>query len=422
MLAFGFTHSDNYDIFSEEDPNLAVLVTERGDVLGGSTAQVDVLEPQAGDSLSRELMRQRLDLIVSKRQAASREMGDVPISLAVLTLDVSRNDDDEQEILSDFLWQMNQGVGRTATTSDFLDLLELDRDIDDEPEAQQDMAADMAATPHPEPPATTDYLPRTIGTLTDLDVVRRARAAGMTLLLSGEPGTGKTSLCEAAYGSELITVSCHDGMTVSDLVGQWMPVPKEPGNFQWHDGPLLTAMQAGRPLLLDDVSLLSLTVQAALLPVLDHRRSITVMDRPEENTISASDDFAVVLAQNPGVGVGISDAIRDRVAFEIKVPTDLRTAQELGADPDLLTVAYRLEEEAKELRAQGAPGWVPSIRTLLDATRVRQVFGTAFAASTFLADCPIQQPDFRERLRGMLQTQTGETVTDGMVSDTANRF
>nr|WP_255726958.1 AAA family ATPase [Corynebacterium sp. ACRPE] len=240
----------------------------------------------------------------------------------------------------------------------------------------------------------------------------------MPLLLSGEPGTGKTTLAVAAFGEELITISCHEGMRREDLVGQWMPIQDKPGEFEWKDGPLVEAMLTGKPVLVDDFGWASPEVQAALLPVADHRRTISVIDRPEQSDIDAVDGFSLVLTHNPNMGVGIIDPIMDRMAFEVEVPTDLETADKLGVDPTLLQIAYQLEDEAKHAESEGSSGWVPSIRTLLETTRIQQVFGTEFAASAFLAACPIDQLEYRQRLHRMIQAQMGKDarVSDGLRS------
>lgn len=425
MLAFGFVYSDNPDVFSDEDPNQAVVVTEKGEMLKGNANHATVIEPVTETPASQDRLRRLLEKLEAQRLRQSEDLpGDIPLSTAVVSVTDPTGDDDflnsdgaadRAVALQDFLVAMNTGQGRETTSGRFLDLLDLDADLGDL--STQALSFPDSASNPPAEPTPEDYQPRRIGDTRDVDVIRKARTHNMTVLLTGAPGTGKTVLCEAAHGPELITVSCHEGMVLSDLVGQWMPVPTSPGEFIWQDGPLLIAMQEGRPLLLDDASWLSLEVQATLLPVLDTRRSITVIDRPAVNHFVASEGFCVVLTQNPDVGVGIIDPIRSRISFEVHVPSDLSTAQRLGVDPDLLAVAYRLEEDDQERRQQGSIGWVPPIRTLLEATRIRDAFGMEFAASTFVASCPITQADFRQQVQQMVKDQVGmDRVNDGLMS------
>ncbi|ANE05468.1 AAA family ATPase [Corynebacterium crudilactis] len=426
MLAFGFVYSTSRDVFSDEAPDSAVVLTEDGALLQGDSNAVSVIDPV----IRGETSSQRLTHLMEKLFSICLTISETNIagsSLATAVVDLPQetgNDDfldDAPEatnlrIVHQFLQRMNAGEGREVTGPDFISLLDL--------ESELDIDDTTYTTPEPtvadEPPTASlsdTYKPRTIDSTRDIDVLRNARTHHMTVLLSGAPGTGKTALCEASFGDDLVTISCNEGMVLSDLVGQWMPVAHAPGEFIWQDGPLVTAMLEGRPLLLDDASWLSLEVQANLLPVLDTRRSITVVDRRDGSHIKAADGFMVVLTQNPDIGLGIIEPIRNRVTFEVHVPADLSTARSLKVDGDFLAIAYRLEEQDRELRQQGGQGWVPPIRTLLEVTQLRAVFGVSFAASQFVAACPVQQQDFRQQVQQMVKDQMGAArVSDGLVS------
>lgn len=57
-----------------------------------------------------------------------------------------------------------------------------------------------------------------------------------------------------------------------DLLGA--DLPKEggrPGEFHWHDGPLLAAIKGGHWVLLDELNLASQSILEGLNAVLDHR-------------------------------------------------------------------------------------------------------------------------------------------------------
>ncbi len=415
MLVYGFVYPESDDPYTNDDPAQGLLVTDTGAVISGSAFDHVLEEPPAGDSLTYDRMSDLLDNLEGRRLRTARSLGDIQLPTAVVNFG-SRYSDTDPGLIGVFVDAMNRGDGRLLDGDDFLNLLRLDASFDASFENVNYL--DEAPTPAtPSSPTPEGYRSRMVGGLKDVDVLRRAHKAHMPVLLSGAPGTGKTALCEAAFGEDLVMVSCNDGMILPDLVGQWMPVPNKPGEFEWQDGPLLTAMMQGRPFLLEDFSWMSLTLQAALLPVLDHRRSITVGDRPGEQTIPAADGFSVIITQNPDVGVGNTDPIRDRIAFEVQVPSDLPTAERLGADPDLMVIAYRLEEQDQELRVDGSHGWLPSIRTLLEASKVREVYGAPFAAATFVAACPITEPQFRENLRVLLGAQMGAgAISDGLVS------
>jgi nitric oxide reductase NorQ protein len=55
--------------------------------------------------------------------------------------------------------------------------------------------------------------------MADVEAPRTLRAEGVPALLAGPPGTGKTSLVEAAF-PDLITVAGDGDSTVGDFVGE----------------------------------------------------------------------------------------------------------------------------------------------------------------------------------------------------------
>ena len=66
----------------------------------------------------------------------------------------------------------------------------------------------------------------------DVEALRKLRADGVPALLDGPPGTGKTSLIEAAFGDDLITVAGDGDTTAADLVGEYTQNPD--GTFDLH--------------------------------------------------------------------------------------------------------------------------------------------------------------------------------------------
>src|SRR5918911_5120225 len=80
-----------------------------------------------------------------------------------------------------------------------------------------------------------------------------AYAGQMPVLLKGPTGCGKTRFIEyMAWRLErpLITVSCHEDLSATDLVGRFL---LEGDETVWHDGPLTTAVKHGAICYLDEV-------------------------------------------------------------------------------------------------------------------------------------------------------------------------
>ena len=97
------------------------------------------------------------------------------------------------------------------------------------------------------------YFPRRLAGGTDIDVLRRLRDKKIPVLLYGPPGTGKTALVEAAFG-DLLTVAGTGDTCVDDFLGSYFPLPD--GGYEFVYGPLVVAMREGRPLLVDDATLM----------------------------------------------------------------------------------------------------------------------------------------------------------------------
>jgi hypothetical protein len=89
------------------------------------------------------------------------------------------------------------------------------------------------------------YRPRVLAGMADVEALRTLRAEGVPALLAGPPGTGKTSLVEAAF-PDLITVAGDGDTTVGDFVGEYTQKPG--GTYEFIYGPLIRAMQEGRVL------------------------------------------------------------------------------------------------------------------------------------------------------------------------------
>ncbi|WP_306316735.1 MULTISPECIES: AAA family ATPase [unclassified Streptomyces] len=183
------------------------------------------------------------------------------------------------------------------------------------------------------------YHPRSLASLPDVEALRRLREAGIPVLLYGPPGTGKTSLIEAAF-EDLITVAGDGDTTVGDLIGEYTQDPA--GGYTFVYGPLITAMTEGRALLLDDATLISPKVLAALYPAMDGRRQIQVKAHKGE-TITAADGFYVIAGHNPGVhGAILTEALASRFSVQVQVSSDYELATQLKINRTAVRIARNL--------------------------------------------------------------------------------
>ena len=222
------------------------------------------------------------------------------------------------------------------------------------------------------------------------------------ILLVGDTGSGKTSVCQVyadASSQSLLTLNCHQNTETADVLGGLRPVRnrathagivreatfvfKEAGIdtvsmsftsenltstlasflkshteisqhhrarfeellhkslrlqsiFEWHNGPLINAMNQGDIFLLDEISLADDSVLERLNSVLEPGRSIVLAERggtdSEHSLIRASEDFKLVATMNPGGDYGkkeLSPALRNRFTEIWVPPVDDRSDLEL---------------------------------------------------------------------------------------------
>jgi MoxR-like ATPase len=236
---------------------------------------------------------------------------------------------------------------------------------------------------------------------TDIDVLRRLREHNTPVLLYGPPGTGKTSLVEAAY-PDLLTIAGHGDTTVEDFTGSYIPRPD--GGFDYQHGLLVAAMTEGRPLFIDDATLIPPRVLAVLYPAMDGRRRITLTGHKSE-TITAADGFYVIAGHNPGVhGAILTEALASRFAVHIHVGTDWDLARQLKVPPKAVAAAIALNHRLES----GEIGWAPQLRELLTFAAVTKTLGTAAAIGNLAAVAPEQD---RADVLAELRHQFGTDIT-----------
>ncbi|KAM3861280.1 midasin [Diretmus argenteus] len=161
-------------------------------------------------------------------------------------------------------------------------------------------------------------------------LVGRALRFGESVLLVGDTGCGKTTICQlfaALAGQKFFSLNCHLHMETSDFLGGLRPVRHsqqaggEDGRmFQWHDGPLVLAMKQGGVFLMDEISLADDSVLERLNSVLETEKSLVLAekgsgDNDDVELITAEAGFRLVATMNPGGDFGkkeLSPALRNR--------------------------------------------------------------------------------------------------------------
>ncbi len=209
------------------------------------------------------------------------------------------------------------------------------------------------------------------------EVFKHAHAKKIPLLLKGPTGTGKSRFIEymaAILNQELITVSCHEETSGTDLIGRFIIKGAE---TVWIDGPLITAIKTGAILYLDEIAEARPDVIVAIHPLTDHRRELYI-DKLGK-TIKAHPDFMLVASFNPGYQKGYKElkpSTRQRFAsISFDYPEQILETKiivrETGIDHDIAEKLVKIAGKIRNLKELGLTETV-STRLLVDAAHLIQ--------------------------------------------------
>jgi nitric oxide reductase NorQ protein len=190
----------------------------------------------------------------------------------------------------------------------------------------------------------------------------------LPVMLKGPTGCGKTRFLEHmafVLKRPLVTVSCHEDLTSSDLVGRFL---LEGASTVWQDGPLTRAVKAGAICYLDEIVEARTDSTVVIHSLTDHRRRLTIEKKGQE--IDAHEDFLLVISYNPGYQTVLKDlkpSTKQRfIAINFDFPAEdverkIVVNEVPGIDPEL----------AAKLVATGRKGRLLKDHGLEEATSTR---------------------------------------------------
>jgi nitric oxide reductase NorQ protein len=181
----------------------------------------------------------------------------------------------------------------------------------------------------------------------------------LPLLLKGPTGCGKTRFMEhMAWRLQrpLITVSCHDDLTASDLVGRYLVTA---GETVWVDGPLARAVRSGAICYLDEIVEARKDTTVVIHPLADDRR-VLPMEKLGE-VLEAGPEFCLAISYNPGYQSILKDlkqSTRQRfVALEFDYPSAALEAKivtnETGIDQASAEKLVKFAHMTRNLKGSG---------------------------------------------------------------------
>lgn len=214
---------------------------------------------------------------------------------------------------------------------------------------------------------------KTIGS--EKEVFAQVNQLKLPLLLKGPTGSGKSRFVEYMaheLDKKLITVSCHEETSSTDLIGRFIIKGAE---TIWIDGPLTIAVRNGYVLYLDEVAEARADVIVAIHSLTDHRRELFI-DKLGE-TVKAHPDFLLVASFNPGYQKGFKElkpSTRQRfVALSFDYPQPrLETeilVKETGVEEDIARKLVAIGAKIRNLTELGLAETV-STRLLVDAAKL----------------------------------------------------
>ncbi len=209
-------------------------------------------------------------------------------------------------------------------------------------------------------PQASDQVPYYEPQANEVAIFEAAYKRRLPVMLKGPTGCGKTRFLEFMafqLRRPLVTVSCHEDLTSSDLVGRFL---LEGADTVWHDGPLTRAVKVGAICYLDEIVEARTDSTVVIHSLTDHRRKLTVEKKGQE--IDAHEDFMLVISYNPGYQTVLKDlkpSTKQRfIAINFDFPPEeverkILVKEVPGTNPEIAQKLVAIGRKARLLKDHG---------------------------------------------------------------------
>ncbi|WP_028025566.1 CbbQ/NirQ/NorQ/GpvN family protein [Enterovibrio calviensis] len=238
----------------------------------------------------------------------------------------------------------------------------------------------------------------------EITLYQAAYQSRIPMMLKGPTGCGKTRFIEhMAWRLErpLITISCHEDMTASDLIGRYL---LDANGTYWQDGPLTLAARIGAICYLDEVVEARQDTTVAIHSLTDYRRSLSLEKKGE--LLAAHPDFQLVISYNPGYQTLMKDlkmSTKQRfAALEFTYPDEeteiLIVCHETGVDKDIAHRLIQIATHARNLVGHGLNEGISTRLLVYTAQLITQGIPAISACHMALVRPLSDDPDIRDTL------------------------
>lgn len=238
----------------------------------------------------------------------------------------------------------------------------------------------------------------------EVGLFEAAYATRMPIMLKGPTGCGKTRFVEHMawrLRRPLITVSCHEDMTASDLVGRHL---LDANGTVWQDGPLTLAVRQGAICYLDEIVEARQDTTVVIHSLTDDRRILPLEKKNE--VLKAHPDFQIVVSYNPGyqsVLKDLKESTKQRfgaITFGYPDPAieAAIVASEAGIETRIAETLVKVAARSRNLKGHGLDEGASTRMLINSGLLIAQGIGVAEACQVAVVLPITDEPDLRDAL------------------------